>query len=58
MRSRFNKMFLPAVTNRQTQIGLLMDMKNLIYDRFGNCIFPHSFPLTCAEQIQLLEVSI
>jgi hypothetical protein len=32
--ARFKKMFLPAVTNRQTQIGLLIDMKNLIHHRF------------------------
>jgi hypothetical protein len=34
LRSRFDKMFLPALTNRQTQIGLLIDVKNLIHHRF------------------------
>jgi hypothetical protein len=39
-RSRFDKMFLPTVTNRQTQIGLLIDMKKLIHHRFDGLQLP------------------
>jgi len=58
LHARFNNMFLPTVTNRQTQIDLLIDIKNLIHHRFENVPPPHSFRLTGTEQIQFFEGSI